>query len=145
MICFSHSLISDAFRCHFCLEVLAWLILLCVPVFREKFLFKYIFHYYITLREKCQIRSNFWSLFSLIRTEYGEILCISPYSVRMRESTDQKLLRIWTLFSQRTLVNLDTFFMITWSFFTQLYKVIIYFLLMFIFPLLRYFKSKYYN
>ena len=97
MICFSHSLISDAFRCHFCLEVLAWLILLCVPVFREKFLFKYIFHYYITLREKCQIRSNFWSLFSLIRTEYGEILCISPYSVRMRESTDQKLLRIWTL------------------------------------------------
>ena len=97
MICFSHSLISDAFRCHFCLEVLAWLILLCVPVFREKFLFKYIFHYYITLREKCQIRSNFWSLFSLIRTEYGEILCISPYSVRMRESMDQKLLRIWTL------------------------------------------------
>ena len=97
MICFSHSLISDAFRCHFCLEVLAWLILLCVPVFREKFLFKYIFHYYITLREKCQIRGNFWSLFSLIRTEYGEILCISPYSVRMRESTDQKLLRIWTL------------------------------------------------
>ena len=97
MICFSHSLISDAFRCHFCLEVLAWLILLCVPVFREKFLFKYIFHYYITLREKCQIRSNFWSLCSLIRTEYGEILCISPYSVRMRESTDQKLLRIWTL------------------------------------------------
>ena len=100
MICFSHSLISDAFRCHFYLEVLAWLILLCVPVFREKFLFKYIFHYYITVREKCQIRSNFWSVFSLIRTEYGEILCISPYSVRMRESTDQKLLRIWTLFTQ---------------------------------------------
>ena len=28
--------------------------------------------------------------FSLIRTKYGEILCISPYSVRMRESTEQK-------------------------------------------------------
>ena len=25
---------------------------------------------------------------------------ISPYSVRMRENTDQKLLRIWTLFTQ---------------------------------------------
>ena len=44
-----------------------------------------------------QIRSNFWSVFSRIRTEYGEIPSISPYSVRMRESTDQKLLRIWTL------------------------------------------------
>ena len=40
-----------------------------------------------------QIRSWFWSEFSRIRTEYGEILCISPYSVRKR-------LRIWTLFTQ---------------------------------------------
>ena len=31
----------------------------------------------------------FWSAFSRIRTEYGEILCISPYSVRMSENTDQ--------------------------------------------------------
>ena len=31
-----------------------------------------------------QIRSFFWSLFSRIRTEYGEILRISPDSVRMR-------------------------------------------------------------
>ena len=37
-----------------------------------------------------QIRSYFWSLFSRIRTEYREILCISPYSVRMQENTDQK-------------------------------------------------------
>ena len=29
-----------------------------------------------------------------------EILHISPYSVRMRENTDQKKLRIWTLFTQ---------------------------------------------
>ena len=36
-----------------------------------------------------QIRSFFWSLFSRIRTE-----CISPYSIRMRENTDQKKLRI---------------------------------------------------
>ena len=47
-----------------------------------------------------QIRSYIWSVFSRIRTEYGEILRIrteygeilriSPYSVRMRENTDQK-------------------------------------------------------
>ena len=47
-----------------------------------------------------QIRSFFWSLFSLIRTEYGEKLRTSPYSVRMREDTDQKKLRIWTHFTQ---------------------------------------------
>ena len=47
-----------------------------------------------------EIRSNFWSVFSRIQTEYGKILRISPYSVQMRENTDRKLLRIWTLFSQ---------------------------------------------
>ena len=47
-----------------------------------------------------QIRSFFWSLFFHIQSEYGEILCISPYSVRVRENTDQKTLRIWTLFTQ---------------------------------------------
>ena len=36
-----------------------------------------------------QIRSFFWSLFSHIRTEYGEILRISLYSVWMWENTDQ--------------------------------------------------------
>ena len=41
-----------------------------------------------------------YSVFSRIWTEYGEKLCISPYSVRMRENTDQKNLRIWTLFTQ---------------------------------------------
>ena len=43
-----------------------------------------------------QIRSFFWSVFSRIRTEYGEN-SVSPYSVRMRENTDQKKLHIWTL------------------------------------------------
>ena len=28
-----------------------------------------------------QLRKFFWSVFSRIRTEYGETLCISPYSV----------------------------------------------------------------
>ena len=41
-----------------------------------------------------QIPSIFWSVFSRTWTEYGEILRISPYSVRMRENTDQKILRI---------------------------------------------------
>ena len=47
-----------------------------------------------------QIRSFLWSVFSRIRTEYGELRSISPYSVQMRENTDQKNLRIWTLFTQ---------------------------------------------
>ena len=37
-----------------------------------------------------QIRSYFWSVFSCIRTEYGERLRISPYSVRIQENSDQK-------------------------------------------------------
>ena len=47
-----------------------------------------------------QIRSFFWSAFSRIRTEYGEIRSISPYLFPKRENTDQKKLRIWTLFTQ---------------------------------------------
>ena len=41
------------------------------------------------LREKCPYSELFWSLFSRIRTEYGEIRSISPYSARMWENTDQ--------------------------------------------------------
>ena len=48
----------------------------------------------------CPNTSFFWSVFSRIWTEYGEILRISPYSVQMRGNTDQKELRIWTLFTQ---------------------------------------------
>ena len=42
-----------------------------------------------TLREKCPYSQLFWSVFSHIRIKHGEILRISPYSVRMRENTDQ--------------------------------------------------------
>ena len=48
----------------------------------------------------------FWSVFSRIRTEYGQIRSISlyrsisPYSVQLRENTDQKKLLIWTFFPQ---------------------------------------------
>ena len=46
----------------------------------------------------------FWSVFCRIWTEYGVILHISPYLVRMRENRDQKKLRIWTLFTQWMLI-----------------------------------------
>ena len=42
-----------------------------------------------SLREKCPYSDLFWSSFSCIWTEYGEILSISPYSVRMWENVDQ--------------------------------------------------------
>ena len=41
------------------------------------------------LREKCMYSELFWSSFSYIWTKYGEILHISPHSVRMRKNTDQ--------------------------------------------------------
>ena len=44
----------------------------------------------ITLREKCPYSRFFWSVFSCLRTEYGEMRSFSPYSVRIRENTDQK-------------------------------------------------------
>ena len=43
----------------------------------------------LTLREKCPYSVLFWSVFSHIRTKHEEILRISPYSVRIRENTDQ--------------------------------------------------------
>ena len=42
-----------------------------------------------TLRKNCPYSELFWSVFSRIRTEYGEIRSISPYSVQMRENKDQ--------------------------------------------------------
>ena len=48
-----------------------------------------------------EIRSYFWSAFSCIWTEYVDLLRKSSYLARIQENTDQKLLRIWTLFRQR--------------------------------------------
>ena len=42
------------------------------------------------LRKKCPYSEFFCSIFSRIWTEYGEILRISLYSVRMRRNMDQK-------------------------------------------------------
>ena len=62
----------------------------------------FILHY-IPLREKCPNKEFF-----LVR--------IFPYSVRLRENTDQKKPRIWTLFTQCTSQGfLDQF---SWNFIT---------------------------
>ena len=44
----------------------------------------------IAPHKKCLFSEFFWSLLLRIRTEYGEILCISPYSNQMWENMDQK-------------------------------------------------------
>ena len=41
------------------------------------------------LRKKCPYLELFWSAFSRIWAEYGEIYSISPYSVQMWEYADQ--------------------------------------------------------
>ena len=46
-----------------------------------------------------QIRSFFWSVFSCIRTEYGDLRIKSPYSVQMQENADQKK-AVFELFSR---------------------------------------------
>ena len=55
---------------------------------------------WIHCMKSVQIWSFFWSVFSLNGTEYGDILSKSLYSVQIRENTDQKKLRIWTLFTR---------------------------------------------
>ena len=44
---------------------------------------------FLSLGEKCPYSELFWSAFFHIRTEYGETRSIFPYSVQMRENTDQ--------------------------------------------------------
>ena len=42
------------------------------------------------MRQNCPYSELFCFVFSRIQTEYGELRSVSPYSVRMRENTDQK-------------------------------------------------------
>ena len=59
-----------------------------------------IFHHYALNRHYVkifQLRGFYWSVFSCIWTEYGDLLRHSPDLVRIQENTDQKKLRIWTL------------------------------------------------
>ena len=78
----------------------------CWTTFTEKITHMYLFHEESEALDKTycvksiQIRSFSWPVFSHIRTESREISRISPDSVRLRENTDQKKLRIWTLFTQ---------------------------------------------
>ena len=43
-----------------------------------------------SLHEKCLYSEIFWSTFSSILTKSGDLQSKSPYSVRMRENTDQQ-------------------------------------------------------
>ena len=68
-------------------------------------------------------KALFWSVFSRIWTGYGEIRSISPYSVRMRENTDQNnseyghSLRSVNEDSHRCVQNLLKY--LTWTFFRK--------------------------
>ena len=44
---------------------------------------------HLALSEKHPYLELFWPVFSGIRTEYGEILRISPFSSRIQENADQ--------------------------------------------------------
>ena len=44
----------------------------------------------MSLHEKCLCSEFFWSLFSGFWIEYGKMLPTYPYSIQMRENTDQK-------------------------------------------------------
>ena len=59
-----------------------------------------------SLSKKCPYAEFLWSAFSCIRTKYGNLRSKSPYSVRMRENTDQKKLRIRTLLTQCTFTQM---------------------------------------
>ena len=95
---------NDRFRNCFCKWVLlleAWRI----TEFISTFLLSFWFHCMKSVR----IRSYFGRIFC-IRTEYRKILSISPYTVQMRENTDQNnseyghflccecMLGLWTCF-----------------------------------------------
>lgn len=54
-----------------------------------------------TLREIYANLDFFRSLFSCIRSEYGELLCKSSYLIEIRKNTDQDKLQILTVLTQR--------------------------------------------
>ena len=50
-------------------------------------------------REKCSNTEFFLVRIFLYTDEYGHLRIKSPYSVPMQENTEQKKLRVWTLFT----------------------------------------------
>ena len=88
--------------CHFNLDRLCFaeifaILFFCLLRFSVQAGFIYWLHYnfkivyleWKPLREKCPYSELFWSGFSRLWTEYGKMLCISPYLVRIREKGDQ--------------------------------------------------------
>ena len=63
----------------------------------------------LSLRKKCPYSELFWSVYSRIRIESGEIWSISPYSVRMWENTDQNKSE-YGHFSRSVWAVLESFF-----------------------------------
>ena len=63
-----------------------------------------------------QIRSYLCFIFSCIRTEYGDLLCKSPYSVQIQENKDQKKLRSKSPYSVRIQENTDQKKLRIWTF-----------------------------
>ena len=63
-----------------------------------------IYHYYKSTKDSMVLRQGGKLVWGLVEQEEPPFLTtwiiISPYSVRMWENTDQKKLRIWTLFKQ---------------------------------------------
>ena len=117
MLCFRTLLLE--YRCFLCMASIkfskVYLPLMFTTLCNKKLIWKwsdidadFSISYKLHCVKSVQIRSNFWSIFSRIRTEYGEILRteyreilrISLHSVWMRENTDQKLLSIWKFFAQ---------------------------------------------
>ena len=47
--------------------------------------------YIISIAKKCPYSECFWSVFSRVRNEYGDLQSKSPHSVQMRENLDQKI------------------------------------------------------
>ena len=62
----------------------------------------------VTLREKCPYSEFFWSVFSRIRTEYGEIRNPNLFSVNVGKCGPEKL-RMRTLLTQCNIVRLTHF------------------------------------
>ena len=66
----------------------------------------FLFQVTVALREKWPNMEFFWSVFSCIWTEYGNLRRKSLYSVQIRENTDQKIpyldtFRTWNNYSQK--------------------------------------------
>ena len=55
----------------------------------SRFIRLMVFKLLLSMHEKCPYSKFFSSAFSCIRTNYGDIRSIFPYSVWMRENTDQ--------------------------------------------------------